>query len=189
MDLSVYLGNYILANDNRTAYLRQRQAIVDAIKTYGTGHIAGVTVGHKFMFEFVHHLVLALVDVEAFERSYLNGNGTTDPNSSVGNRGADILIADIRDTINTLNSMNLSKHIPVGNSDASAYFNTKVLQSIEYGVGYLVGSFTLAYMIDSVFGNFRWQACSRGLATCRSIMLQGGPMMFSRKRPSHRRHR
>jgi len=59
VDLSVYLGNYNLANDNRTAYLRQRQEIVDAINTYGTDHILGVTVGNEFMLEFVHHLVLA----------------------------------------------------------------------------------------------------------------------------------
>ncbi len=32
--------------------------------------------------------------------------------------------------------MNLQKHIPVGNSDAGAYFNTQVLQAVEYGVSF-----------------------------------------------------
>jgi len=81
-------------------------------------------------------------DVDAFEHSYLNANGATDPNSAVGNTGAAILIADIQDMNNTLNAMNLPKHLPVGTSDAGAYFNTKVLQAIEYGVGYLLGIFT-----------------------------------------------
>jgi len=116
VDLSVYLGNYNLATDNGTAYTRQRQAIVDAINTYGTDHIQGITVGNEFMLD------------------YLNANGATDPNSAVGNQGAALLIANIQDTQSTISAMKLSKHIPVGNSDAGAYFNTKVLAAIEYGM-------------------------------------------------------
>jgi len=116
VNVSVFLGNYNLPNDNRTAYLRQRQAIVDAINTYGTDHILGVTVGNEFML------------------NYLTENGSQDPNSAVGNTGADLLITDIQDTVQTLSAMNLPKHIPVGNSDAGSYFNTKVLEAIEYGM-------------------------------------------------------
>ena len=64
------------------------------------------------------------------------------------------MIADIEDTINTLNSMKMPKHIPVVNSDAGAYFNTRVLQGIEYGVGCLVGIFTPGYDTSSVW-NFQ----------------------------------
>jgi hypothetical protein len=39
---------------------------------------------------------------------------------------------------NTLKSMNLKKHIPVGNSDAGSYFNTQVLSAVEYGVRFAV---------------------------------------------------
>jgi hypothetical protein len=46
------------------------------------------------------------------------------------------LIADIQDTVSTIKSLNLAKHITVGNSDAGAYFNTLVLGAIEYGVSY-----------------------------------------------------
>ena len=66
-----------------------------------------------------------------------------------------LMIADIQDMNSTLNSMNLPKHIPVGNSDLEGYFNTKVLQAIEYGVGYLFGIFTPRYMIHSAFGILR----------------------------------
>ena len=52
--MEVYLGNYPDATDNGTEYTKQRQAIVDAINTYGTDHIAGVTVGNEFMLKSVH---------------------------------------------------------------------------------------------------------------------------------------
>ncbi len=61
-------------------------------------------------------------------------NGGQDANSAVGNQGAQLLIADVKDTIDMLNGMNLPKHIPVGNADAGAFFNNEVLQAVEYGV-------------------------------------------------------
>jgi len=65
--------------------------------------------------------------------SYLNANGGgSDPNSAVGNQGADLLIVNITDTRNLLTSLGLS--VPVGNSDAGSYFNTKVMEAIDYGV-------------------------------------------------------
>ncbi|KAH9015964.1 glycoside hydrolase family 17 protein [Lactarius deliciosus] len=116
VDLSVYLGNYPIPTDGGAAYTRQRDLIIDAVKTYGTDHIAGITVGNEWML------------------NYLNANGATDPNSAVGNQGGQMLITNISDTISTLNSLNLPKHIPVGTADAGAYFNTQVLEAVEYGM-------------------------------------------------------
>jgi len=116
VNMSVWLGNYNYPNDNGTAYQRQRQAIVDAINTYGTSNIAGITVGNEFML------------------NYLTAQGSNNPNSAIGNTGAKILIADIQDTRTTINSMNLPKHIPIGNSDAGSYFNTLVLEAVDYGM-------------------------------------------------------
>lgn len=48
--------------------------------------------------------------------------------------GAAILLANIADTRSMLAGMNLDKTIPVGNSDAGSYFNTKVLSAVDYGV-------------------------------------------------------
>lgn len=45
----VWLGNYPIATDNGTAYLRQRNEIQQALLTYGTDHIGGITVGNEFM--------------------------------------------------------------------------------------------------------------------------------------------
>ena len=67
--------------------------------------------------------------------SYLNSQSASDPNSAVGNTGAQLLIANIQDTRQMLASLSLPKTIPVGNSDAGAYFNNLVLGAIDYGVG------------------------------------------------------
>jgi exo-beta-1,3-glucanase (GH17 family) len=64
--------------------------------------------------------------------NYLNANGATDPNSAVGNVGAQLLIANITDTRNMLSQLNIN--LPVGNSDAGSYFNTEVLEAVDYGM-------------------------------------------------------
>ncbi|KAA1476228.1 glycoside hydrolase [Dentipellis sp. KUC8613] len=115
VNMQVWLGNYPEPSD-QTVYQRQRDEITAAIQTYGTDHIAGVTVGNEFML------------------NYLNANGGTTPNDAVGQQGAQILIANIQDTISTIQGLNLAKHIPVGTADAGAYFNNDVLQAVEYGM-------------------------------------------------------
>ena len=60
-------------------------------------------------------------------------NGVNDPNSAVGNQGAAILIPFINDTRSMLAAMNLGS-MPVGTADAGSYFNTEVLQVVDYGV-------------------------------------------------------
>ena len=47
--MEVFLGNYPVSTDSGEAYRRQRDAMKEAIQTYGTDHIAGVTVGNEFM--------------------------------------------------------------------------------------------------------------------------------------------
>jgi len=116
VDMTVWLGNYCLATDNGTAYDRQRGEIQAAIQTYGTDHIGGITVGNEFMLD------------------YLDDNDATDPNGPVGNTGAAILIADIKDTRNMLASMNLPTTLQVGTSDAGDYFNNLVLEACDYGM-------------------------------------------------------
>lgn len=117
VDMEVWLGNYVIPTDNGVSYRRQRDILKEAIETYGTDHIAGITVGNEFML------------------NYLGANGGgTEPNGAVGDAGADILLADIQDTRDMLASMNLPKTIPVGNSDAGSYFNTKILSAVDYGL-------------------------------------------------------
>lgn len=115
-NLQVYLGNYVVPDDNGVAYKRQRDTIKQAIQTYGTDHIAGITVGNEYML------------------NYMLSNGGGSPDSAIGNTGAAGLIDNIQDTRKMLADMNLPKTIPVGNSDAGAWFNTRVLQAVDYGM-------------------------------------------------------
>ncbi|KAF8754761.1 glycosyl hydrolase 17 family [Rhizoctonia solani] len=88
--------SYALAdvNEDDTAYTRQRDLIKDAITTYGTDHIAGVTVGNEFI---------------------LNSVTAAGETTATGTAG-------------------LAAAHPVGTSDAGAYFNTPLLQAIDYGL-------------------------------------------------------
>ena len=48
-NMSVYLAIYNVPDDKGVAYSRQLALVLDAIKTYGTDHVKGVTVGNEFM--------------------------------------------------------------------------------------------------------------------------------------------
>ncbi|KLO09754.1 glycoside hydrolase [Schizopora paradoxa] len=114
VDMQVYLANFPIDTDP-APYLRQRDAIVQALQTYGTSNVLGVTVGNEFMLD------------------YLADNGGTDPNSAIGNAGAALLISNITDTRNTLSAAGFGS-LPVGTSDAGAYFNNEVMNAIDYGM-------------------------------------------------------
>lgn len=115
VDIEIFAGNYVVEGDP-TAYERQRDAIRDAIMTYGTQHITAVTVGNEFML------------------NYLTAHNAQDPNGVIGNQGAKILTANIADTRNMLSGLNLTKNLLVGNSDAGSYFSTEVLEAVDYGL-------------------------------------------------------
>jgi len=117
--MTVYLGNYLAINDNNTAYDRQRNELDAALQTYGVNNIGGVTVGNEVML------------------NYLTANGATDPNSATGNQGAELLIADINDTRTNITSLNLSRAVPIGTSDAGSYFNNEVLGAVDYAVCFI----------------------------------------------------
>ncbi|KAI5122936.1 hypothetical protein M0805_007614 [Coniferiporia weirii] len=114
VNMTVWLGNYNIATDAGAAYVRQRDEIQTALQAYGTANIGGITVGNEFMLDF------------------LDDNNATDPNSDIGNVGAQLLIANITDTRQMLSQMNID--LPVGTSDAGAYFNNEVLAAVDYGM-------------------------------------------------------
>lgn len=117
VDLTVWLGNYVLPGDD-AGYTRQRDEINSALQTFGTDHVEGVTVGNEFMLNYLN----------------ANGNGVSDPNSDVGNQGAQILISKISDTRTSLKGLNLGKTLQVGTADAGAFFNNEVLGAVDYGM-------------------------------------------------------
>ncbi|KAH7926375.1 glycoside hydrolase family 17 protein [Leucogyrophana mollusca] len=116
VNMNVYLGNYPAINDNGVAYQRQKGEIQTAIQNYGVNNVAGITVGNEFILD------------------YVTDQGQSDPNGSAGDAAAQQLIPYIQDTRTMIQSMNLGKTIPVGNADAGSYFNTQVLEAVDYGM-------------------------------------------------------
>ncbi|KAJ3991265.1 glycoside hydrolase family 17 protein [Lentinula boryana] len=114
VNMSVVIANYPIATDDGAAYERQALVIEDTLTTYGTDNIIGVTVGNEFILD------------------YLDDNDATDPNSDVGNTGAEILLGFINDTKTMLSNMSIS--LSVGNADAGSYFNDLVLEDVDYGM-------------------------------------------------------
>ncbi|KAJ7068568.1 glycoside hydrolase [Mycena amicta] len=116
VDMTVYLGIYPIATDAGAAYTRQRDLVKAALQTYGTDHVAGLTVGNEFIL------------------NYLGDNGGTqqDPNGDVGNAGAALLLTNITDARAMISGLGLK--VPVGNADAGSYFNTQILQAVDYGM-------------------------------------------------------
>jgi exo-beta-1,3-glucanase (GH17 family) len=52
VEMEVYLGNYVVPDDSGP-YQRQRDAIKEALQTYGLDHVAGITVGNEYMLKYV----------------------------------------------------------------------------------------------------------------------------------------
>ncbi|KIY64983.1 glycoside hydrolase family 17 protein [Cylindrobasidium torrendii FP15055 ss-10] len=115
VNMTVYLGNYPSATDNDVAYERQRDVLKEALQTYGTDNVAGITVGNEYIL------------------NYMTSASATDVNGAAANKGAEALIANINDTRSMLSDMSIT-NVPVGNADAGAYFNNLVLESIDYGM-------------------------------------------------------
>jgi exo-beta-1,3-glucanase (GH17 family) len=136
-DIELFTGIYITENDD-ASYTRQRDAVMQAIKTYGTDHIAGITVGNEFML------------------NYLNAHGATEPNSTIGDAGAAILIEKIQDTRTELAKLKLSKTIAVGNSDAGYYFNLKVLAAVDFGLSNVHAWFANTSIADAAPWVFKY---------------------------------
>lgn len=112
-NIKVYPAIYLVDKDE-VAYQRQRTAIQEALQTYGTDHILGITVGNEFML------------------NYLTAHGGgSNTNGTQGLAASAILKTRIADIRQLLQSMNIN--LPVGTSDAGAYFNTDLLGAVDYG--------------------------------------------------------
>ncbi|KAJ7323340.1 hypothetical protein DFH08DRAFT_969408 [Mycena albidolilacea] len=122
-----------VATDAGVAYVRQRDLIKDALTTYGTDHVAGISVGKEFILNYLTE----------------NGGSQQDPNGGVGNIGAALLLANITDTISMLSDMNLAvSHL--GTADAGSYFNTQILSAVKFGVADLHPWFAAQSIQDAV---------------------------------------
>ncbi|KAF8639639.1 hypothetical protein AX17_000904 [Amanita inopinata Kibby_2008] len=114
VDMQIFAGNYVLPSED-AGYQRQRDALKEAIQTYGTDHIGGITVGNEFML------------------NYLTAHQSKDPNGPIGQQGASLLLNYINDTRSMLSEMGAGS-IPIGTSDAGSFFSTAVLSNVNYGM-------------------------------------------------------
>jgi hypothetical protein len=58
--------------------------------------------------------------------------GSQNPNDTTGIAAAEFLKVKISDVRSTLSNMSFSKTIPVGYADAGSYFNTDILEAVDY---------------------------------------------------------
>ena len=60
--------------------------------------------------------------------------GSTNPNDTAGIEAAQTLKTKVDDIRSMLSGMSLSKKIPVGTADAGSYFNTVILEDVDYAM-------------------------------------------------------
>jgi len=64
--MQVWLGVYPIPTDNNAAYNRQKAIIKKTLETYGTDHVAGITVGNEFILKYVKAKPFLAVSLTAF---------------------------------------------------------------------------------------------------------------------------
>lgn len=90
--------------------------LLNRLQDFGADAVAGLTVGNEFIL------------------NNLTAVQSTDPNSATGLAAADFLKLKIADVQSMLSSLSLSKTIPVGYADAGGYFNTDILEAVDYAM-------------------------------------------------------
>ncbi|KAK8858895.1 hypothetical protein IAR55_003126 [Kwoniella newhampshirensis] len=109
VNMTVWLGIYV--DSNQTAYTTQLEAVTDALKTYGTDHVSGVTVGNEYI---------------------LNTAGTTSTTSSAYISSVGEITDKIAEVNTTIQGLNLSKTLPIGTSDAGSIMSTRLASGVDY---------------------------------------------------------
>jgi len=111
-NIKVFPAIFVVDKDD-AAYQRQKTALQQALQTYGTDNILGITVGNEFMLNYI------------LENKATNANGT------VGLAASALLKAKITDIRQMLASMSIN--LPVGTADAGSYFNNDLLGAVDFG--------------------------------------------------------
>ncbi|ODN93554.1 glucan 1,3-beta-glucosidase [Cryptococcus wingfieldii CBS 7118] len=94
-----------------TAYDDQVTSLTDALKTYGTDHISGVTVGNEYI---------------------LNTAGTDSTTSSTYLSAVSTITDKIAKVDSTIQGLGLDKVLPVGTSDAGSIMSKKLGEGVDY---------------------------------------------------------
>ncbi|TYJ53374.1 hypothetical protein B9479_005974 [Cryptococcus floricola] len=102
---------YFDVDSNETAYDDQVTSLTDALKTYGTDHISGVTVGNEYI---------------------LNTAGTDSTTSSTYLSAVSTITDKIAEVNSTIQGLGLDKVLPVGTSDAGSIMSKKLGEGVDY---------------------------------------------------------
>nr|XP_031858562.1 uncharacterized protein CI109_006085 [Kwoniella shandongensis]KAA5525634.1 hypothetical protein CI109_006085 [Kwoniella shandongensis] len=109
VDMTVWLGIYV--DSNQTAYTSQLDAVTDALKTYGTDHVSGITVGNEYI---------------------LNTAGTDSLTSSAYISAVQEITDKITEVNTTIQGLGLSKTLPIGTSDAGSILSKRLASGVDY---------------------------------------------------------
>ena len=115
-NVKVFPAIFVVDKDD-AAYQRQKAALQQALQTYGTDNVLGITVGNEFML------------------NYILEQGASNANGAVGLAASALLktkIADIRQMLTTMNI-----NLPVGTADAGSYFNNDLLGAVDFGCAFI----------------------------------------------------
>nr|XP_019045226.1 glucan 1,3-beta-glucosidase [Kwoniella bestiolae CBS 10118]OCF24156.1 glucan 1,3-beta-glucosidase [Kwoniella bestiolae CBS 10118] len=109
VDMTVWLGIYV--DSNEEAYEDQVKSVTEALKTYGTDHVSGVTVGNEYI---------------------LNTAGTDSTTSSIYLSASKTITDKITEVKAAIAKLGLSKTLPVGTSDAGSVMSKTLGEGIDY---------------------------------------------------------
>jgi len=102
-----------LVDEDEDSYQLHKTALKEALQTYGTSNVLGITVGHEVMF------------------NYLLERNSEDPNNAFGLAASSILKGRFTDIRKMLISINVT--LPIGTTDAAGYFNIDLLSASDFG--------------------------------------------------------
>jgi len=111
-NLKIFPAIYLVDVDE-AGYQLQKTALKEALQTYGTDNILGITVGNEVML------------------NYLLDRNNQNPSSPDGLAASALLKAKITDIRQMLASMNIN--LPIGTADAASYFNNDLLSAVDFG--------------------------------------------------------
>ncbi|WVQ84409.1 hypothetical protein IAT38_006561 [Cryptococcus sp. DSM 104549] len=109
VNMTVWLGIYV--DSNETAYTDQLNHVVDVLKTYGTDHVSGITVGNEYI---------------------LNTAGTSSLTSSTYLAAVKDITDKIAEVNSTIQALGLSKTLPIGTSDAGSILSKTLASGVDY---------------------------------------------------------
>ena len=115
-NLKVFPAIYVVDKDD-AGFLRQKTALQQALQTYGTDNVLGITVGNEFMLNCITE------------------HKATSANSTVGLAASAVLKTRVADIRQMLTSMSIT--LPVGTSDAGSYFNNDILGAVDFGCAFI----------------------------------------------------